>query len=149
MKKVISLIICFAMLAALGIPTYAAEQTEVIYSQEIVLEDGTTIRDEIIVTSNARSTDKTATRKKTLTLADVVIGIIAFRATFRYDGSTVYVVSKSVTQTDTYDGWSYQQNSFSSSGGTVTLEGELTKLLFLNTSFSMSLTCDKNGNLST
>ena len=149
MKRLISFIICFALLATLARPTYAAEQAEVIYSQETVLEDGTTIRDEIIVTSNARATDKTATRKKTLTKNDVVIGIIAFKATFRYDGSTVSVVSKSVTQTDTYDGYSYTQNSFTSSGGTVTLEGKLTKLLFITTSFSMSLTCDKNGNLST
>lgn len=99
--------------------------------------------------TNARASQKTATRKATLTKDDVTIGVIAFKATFRYDGSTVSVVSKSVTQTDTYDGWSYTQNSFTSSGGTVTLDAKLTKLLIVNYPFILSLTCDKNGTLST
>lgn len=41
-----------------------------------------------------------------------------------------------------------KQTSFTSSGGTVTLEGKLTKLLILNDPFTMTLTCDKNGNIS-
>lgn len=149
MKRVISFILSITLFASMSLPTYATEQAEVIYSEEIILEDGITIKDEIIVYSQARSSNITATRQKTLTRDDTVIGIIAFKATFRYDGNTVSVVSKSVTQTDTYDGWSYTQNSFTSSGGTVTLEGKLTKWLILNTSFTMSLTCDKNGTLST
>lgn len=149
MKKLLSLTLCFVMLASVLSPVYAAEQSEIIYSEEFVLEDGTTVKDEIIVTSHARSTDKTATRRQTFSRSDTVIGIIAFQAKFRYDGSTVSVISKSVTQTDTYDGYSYKQSSFTSSGGTVTLEGKLTKLLIFNTAFSMSLTCDKNGTLST
>ena len=78
----------------------------------------------------------------------VVIGVIAMKGTFRYDGSTVSVASKSVTQTDTYEGWSYKQNSFTSSGGTVTLDAKLTKLIFLNIPFTMMLSCDKDGNIS-
>ena len=149
MKKFLSLVLCLVLLTSIFCPAYAAEQAEVIYSEVILLEDDVTVLDEIIVTSSPRSTDKTATRRKTITKGDTVIGIIAFQATFRYDGSTVSVISKSVTQTDTYDGYSYKQTSFTSSGGTVTLEGKLTKLLIFSTSFSMSLTCDENGNLST
>lgn len=149
MKKILALAVCFVLLISVMSPAYATEQSVTIYSEEIVLESGITVKDEIIVTPQARSTDKTATRRRTLKDGDTVIGIIAFQATFRYDGSTVSVVSKSVTQTDTYEGYSYKQTSFTSSGGTVTLEGKLTKLLIFSTSFSMSLTCDKNGNLST
>lgn len=149
MKKYVSLFICIVLLAYLSLPTYATAQTEVIYRETTLLEDGIVITDEIIVTAHARSTDKTATRQMTVAKSDTVIGVIAFRATFRYNGSSVSVVSKSVTQTDTYEGYSYKQSSFTSSGGTVTLEGKLTKLLIFNTSFTMSLTCDKNGNLST
>jgi hypothetical protein len=137
------------LLLTATLPTYAAEQTEIIYCEETVLENGLVIRDEIIVTTNARATDKTATRRQTFKQGDTVIAIIAFQATFRYTGSTVSVVSKSVTQTDTYEGYSYKQVSFASSGGTVTLDGKLTKLLLIQQSFTMSLTCDKNGNLST
>lgn len=58
------------------------------------------------------------------------------------------MVSKSVTQSDTYDGWSYVQNSLTSSGGTVTLNAKLTKWIILNTSFTMTLSCDEDGNIS-
>ena len=149
MKRILSFIICVMLLLTATLPTYAAEQTEVIYCEETVLENGIIMHDEIVVSSNSRSTDKTATRRKTFKQGDTVIAIIAFQATFRYTGSAVSVVSKSVTQTDTYEGYSYKQVSFTSSGGTVTLNGKLTKLLILQESFTMSLTCDKNGNLST
>ena len=79
----------------------------------------------------------------------MTIGIIAFQATFSYNGDSAYVTSKAVIQTDTYDGWSYKQTSFITTGNTVTLEGKLTKLLILNDPFTMSLTCDKDGNIST
>ena len=148
MKKLFSLVICVILLVSMSIPTYATEQTEVVYSEETILENGMVMKDEIIVTTNARSTDKTATRRTTISDNDTTLAVIAFKATFRYDGSTVSVVSKSVTQTDTYEGWSYKQNSFTSSGGTVILDAKLTKLLILQKSFTMSLTCDKNGNLS-
>ena len=52
-----------------------------------------------------------------------------------------------MTQTTTYNGWNYQQNSFTSSGGTVTLDAKLTKLLFWNIEVDMSMTCDVNGNI--
>ncbi|MBQ2245168.1 MAG: hypothetical protein IIV61_04945 [Oscillospiraceae bacterium] len=148
MKKTFSIILCFVLFISLALPTYAAGQSEVIYSQEYTLEDGTTVKDEIIVHGLARTSYKTATRRATISKDDTTIAIIAFQATFRFDGSTVAVISKSVTQTDTYEGWSYKQTSFTSSGGTVTLEGKLTKLLIFNNSFTMTLTCDKNGNIS-
>ena len=77
-----------------------------------------------------------------------LIAEIWIDATFRYDGNTVSVVSKSISKCETYDGWSFKQSSFTSSGGTVTLTGKLTKLLVLNANVNISLTCDKNGNIS-
>ena len=76
------------------------------------------------------------------------MAIIAFSATYRYDGSSVSVISKTVIQTDVYNGWTFTQKSFTSSGGTVTLTGKLSKWLIFNNSISMSMTCDKNGNIS-
>lgn len=149
MKKIIALVTCILMLAAITLPASAAGSSEVVYSNVTTLEDGTVITDEIIVGPQTRSNGITATRKQTISRDGTVIGDIAFQATFIYNGSTVSVSSKSVTRTDTYEGWSYKQSSFTSSGGTVTLEGKLTKLVVLSTKFSMSLTCDKNGNLST
>ena len=146
MKKIVSIILCLAALAGMLIPTYADTQKQVLSSTKTVLEDGTVVTDEIILYPETRA-NKTAERKKTFTRNDVVIAIVSFKATYSYSSSIVYVVSKSVTRSDTYDGWNYTQQSFTASGGTVTLSGKLNKLLVLNTSFTMTMTCDKSGNI--
>lgn len=148
MRKIIAILICTTLIATLATPAFAANSPQVISSERIELDNGITVIDEVIKESSSRATDATYTRRRTFDDDGTVIAVIAFRATFRYDGSTVSVVSKSVTQTDTYEGWSYTQNSFTSSGGTVTLSGKLSKLLIINSSFTMSMTCDKNGNIS-
>ena len=148
MKRLLTLCICAILLVSMVFPASAAEQPYEKFSEERTLENGLTVIDEITVYPQSRSTDKRAERKRTLKDGDTVIGVIAFEAVFRYDGSTVSVVSKTVTQTDTYAGWSYKQKSFTSSGGTVTLDEKVTKLLIFNNSFTMTLSCDKNGNIS-
>ena len=40
------------------------------------------------------------------------------------------------------------QNSFTESGGTITLDAKLTKLLVFNIPFTISITCDANGKIS-
>lgn len=148
MKKVFCLFFCLSLILLSGLPVNAQDIGQIIQTKEYVLEDGCTIIEEIIVYPNARSADYSATKRTTLKDGDTTIAVVAFNATFHYDGSTVSVVSKSVTQKDTYDGWSYSQTSFTSSGGTVTLKFKLTKWLILSNSYTMTLTCDKNGNLS-
>lgn len=148
MKKGILIALCLILLAN-SVPVYAAEATSSAIAEETAPSSEITSVDRLIIeNSNARTNEKTATREKTFYDGDTVIAVIAFRATFRYDGSSVSVVSKTVTQTDTYEGWSYKQTSFTSSGGTVTLEGKLTKWLIFNSPFTMGMTCDKDGNIS-
>lgn len=137
--------LCVLFLLSLPINAFAEvnDSGTVIFSEITALEDGLTVVDEIIEHPQGRY----YTRRKLIYDGDTLIAVIAFTATFRYDGSAVSVVSKSVTQTDTYESWSYKQDSFTSSGGTVTLSGRLTKWLIFNTSFSMGLVCDVNGNI--
>ena len=146
MKRFLVMILC-CILLAVSIPVSAAENGA---TSATVLDNGIIVIDEVTIESaNARATEKNATRTKTFYDGDTLIAVIAFEAVFRYDGTSVSVVSKSVTQTDTYSGWSFKQDSFTSSGGTVTLEGKLKWLLVLNSSsLSMTLSCDKNGNIS-
>lgn len=150
MKKVISLLLCLIIVFPITVnaTSYSNEAGVVVLSETQTTEDGFTVVDELIDISQSRSSDKTYLRQKTLYSNENLIGVIAFTVTYRYDGSTVSVVSKAVTQTDTYEGWSYKQNSFTSSGGTVTLDAKLTKLLIFNAPFTMSTTCDANGNIS-
>lgn len=148
MKKLLTVCLSIMVIIASALPVCAAEAQQPIMSSETVLEDGIVMIDEVFEITTARSADKTYTRQRTFVQNGTTIGIIAITATFRYDSSTVSVVSKSVSQADTYDGWSYKQNSFTSSGGTVALDAKLTKLLILNIPVTMTLTCDKSGNIS-
>ncbi len=125
------------------------EENILLFYSEEYLENGAKIVDEVYIQSRASTNTKTATRTKSIySSSDVLLAIISFKATFQYDGNSVSVLSKTVTQTDTYNGWSYSQTSFSSSGGTVILEGKLTKMIIFVKQFTMTLTCDVNGNIS-
>lgn len=148
MKKLSLLLFVIILFASFSFPVYATENSQVIYANETTLENGLTIITEITESSVSRSTDKAYSNTKTIKDGDTIVAIIQITATFRYDGSTVSVVTKGVTRADTYDGWSYVQNSFTSSGGTVTLNAKITKWLIINTTFTMTLSCDKNGNIS-
>lgn len=145
MKRLLALLLCF--ICVITIPAHAAET---ITTQITGSENGLRVVDQITVEQpNTRSYDRTATRTRSFYDGDTLIAEISFKATFRYDGTNVMVIYRNVTQTDTYNGWSYTQESFTDSGGTVTLVGKLKYLLILNSStFTMSMTCDANGNIS-
>lgn len=148
MRKLLAF--CFAIILTISCitPVLAFEDSKVIMYQEYTLDNGITVIDTVTERSISRSSSKDYTRQKTFVADGSVIGVISIYGKFTYDGTTVSVVSKSVTQTDTYDGWNYKQNSFTSSGGTITLDAKLTKLLVMNIPFTMTLSCDKNGNIS-
>ena len=148
MKRILSLFISIILLTSTAISVSAISQDNLVLYKENILEDGITYIDEITIYSYGRATQKKAELKRTFTRDNTTIAVIAYEAVFQYDGSTVSVVSKSITQVNTYDGWSFKQNSFTSSGGTVTLTGTLKKLLILNTPVNLVLTCDANGNIS-
>ena len=149
MKKIISVCICIILLFGVNpISVHAYEQEQLLSHEITKLENGITIIDEVFQVSTIRSTTKTYTWRKTVKDDGTTIAVIAITGVFDYTGTTVSVVSKSVTQTNTYEGWNYKQNSFTSSGGTITLNAKLTKLLVMNIPFTMTLSCDKNGNIS-
>lgn len=152
MKRAMTIILCFLMTTACfsagaydASPAHESVSTYTITETET--NDGITIIDELTVDSNARSSSKKGTLTRTFKKNNNTIAVITLTATFSYNGSTVSVVSKSISQCDTYNGWSFTQNSLSSSGGTATLTGRLTKFLSSPVNVNMSITCDKNGNI--
>lgn len=148
MKKTLSLFICLFLVFSMTPPVSALDTGKVIYRSEEVLADGVVVISEIIDHAQVRSTTKNYEHTKTYTRNGSTIAVISIYVSFRYDGSSVSVLSKSVTRTDTYNGWSYAQNSFTSSGGTISLSGKLTKLLNSSIAVSMTLNCDASGNIS-
>lgn len=148
MKRVLSLILCMVFLLVLAVPAFAAERTEgnVVYRDEFTLEEGLTVVREIVDVSFARSAEKTFIQTWQIKDNGTVVADIAVTATYHCDGRSVYVVSKTVSRADTYYGWSFTQNYLIAGGGTVTLNGKLTKgtrTIPLN----LTMTCDKDGNL--
>lgn len=149
LKRFIAVFCCLALFTCLCVPAQAAGITSDLATvTEIDLGDGFTATDVLTVDTATRASTRYATRLRTFYFHDEVIAEIKIKAQFRYDGSSVSVLSKEVSQCDTYDGWKFTQTSFTSSGGTITLNGKLTKLLFYKALVEISLSCDKNGNIS-
>lgn len=148
MKRILFSVLCLILIVSMCTPAFAAEKSHVILTQEIDLGNGITMIDELIDLTTARASDRTYARTLTIKDNDDTIGVITIIGIFRYDGTSVSVVSKVVDQTDTYYGWNYVQNSFTENGGTITLDAKLTKLLVFNIPFTISITCDANGKIS-
>ena len=150
MKKCSTLLLCMLLICSLLVPAAAQDtaSAQTVSTQTIDLGDGWTVTEELIINDQARTASRSATKKQSFSKNGEAIADIAITGVFRYDGSTVSVSSKVVSQKDTYNGWSFTQNSFTSSGGTITLAGKLTKPLRVSVSVNIKLTCDKNGNIS-
>lgn len=153
MKKFCAILVCMLLIFCMAVPCSAAEvpseDGQIIFYKEKALEDGITQITTVTVSKSlARAGTKTAIRKDEFTHNGITAAIIQLTGTFTFDGSTVSVVSKYVSRCETYDGWSFQQSAFTSSGGTIRLTGKLTKLIFLNSDVDMTLSCDKDGNIS-
>ena len=145
MKRLIAFVLCVMLLVS-SIPyAYAAEKST--YRNVWVMENGITVTEEIIIENDSRAVQKPVTCRRTYRDEDQdLMAIIAMYVVFQYDGSTVRVVSKSMTQTDTYNGWNYEHNSYVTVGGKVTTKFYLSKTLYSQL-FSFSVTCDKDGNI--
>lgn len=138
MKRLTVFLFAVMLLVCAAIPC-AAEAPEKSYFS---------YRDTLVISpSFARTSERTGTKTRTFTYKGDTIAEISLTATFRYNGSSVSVVSKSVSDYTTYNGWSYQQSSLTSSGGTATLTGKLKKGL-LNANVNFSISCDASGNIS-
>ena len=146
MKHLVVSLLCVMLLVSAIPYTYAVENRE--YCHEWVMENGITVVEELIFENDSRTMQEGATRRQTYRDEDQnLMAVIAMRVVFQYDGSTVRVISKSMTQTDTYNGWSYDHDCYVTIGGKVTTKFYLEKQSYSQL-YSFSVTCDKNGNIS-
>lgn len=150
MKRIGLTILCFILIISVSVPCAGAASA---YEREsnvqiIDLGNGVTAEETTTVFENARSSTRVAERNWSVKNGSTVIADISVKGTFRYDGSPVSVVSKELTQCETYDGWDFSSSSLTSSGGTITFSGTLKKSLWSSKPVSVTLSCDKNGNIS-
>lgn len=137
MKRALAIILCILLVAGFPIHASCEEPADSITFTE------TTIH----INQEQRASTKTVERTKTYKNGTDVIGIIAVTATFQYNGLSVSVVSKSISQSQTYNGWTFRQTSFTGNGSNVLLRGTLSHPLYSDVAVSISLACDPDGNI--
>lgn len=147
--RILSLALVFLLLFT-AIPAYAGttEQNHVIY-----FEDGSYV--EISITQLETRATNTKNGYKTYTFYDASDNIewkAKLSATFTYTGSTSTCTSANCTVTIYESKWYEISNSTTRSGATATTHLTMGKrFLGITTSkpeYTITLTCDKNGNLS-
>lgn len=90
---------------------------------------------------------KTVARSCNYKYLNQTIAVVTLRVTFEYNGSTVSVVSKSVSK-DVSSGWVYSQSSLTSTGGTARVKGKINRSSDRKeVPVDISLSCDINGNI--
>lgn len=149
-KKRISFLVTFLLvICLLPVEAFAADNQVVYY------DDGS--YDVITITVDMKATRATGTKTGTITKdrrnSDGELEWRAsMKATFTYDGSTSRCTSVDSPSVVIYDNtWSLDSKSCSKSGNTATGNITMAKKLLLGSSkapITLTLSCDKNGNLS-
>jgi len=147
-QKLVSLVYSAVLIFYLFVPPFASSGDVVLCLSETDLGNGITAVDEVLAHQKSCSRIGEYTLRRTFTRGGAEIAKIAVRGVFRYDGDSVSVVSTEALQADAYDGWRYSQDVHASSGGTIVLGGKLDKPLVGSIPFTMTLSCDKDGNVS-
>lgn len=152
-KKVLSaLLACILLICAIPIQAYASEEgTE--NDSIIYFEDGSSITVSLVESSARASGTKTG--RKTYTYKDangVEQWVAVLTASFTYTGTSSTCTSASCTVTISDSAWYEVSKTTTRSGNTATTElvmGEkFLGITFTKLSYTLTLTCDANGNLS-
>ena len=148
MKKYFSLLLAVLVLT-MSFPV-GATNTKIMRETDIIYTESGNIEVETILTihdSLFASGSKQATKEKTYKYDGNIIAEVALTATFRYTGNSVSVTDTDSSY-DTYEGWSYRNESISTSGGTANLSASLTKLFDGTVPVSISIKCTADGTIS-
>lgn len=150
MKKVLSILFAALFLLVLipSAPVKAETTTDVVY-----FEDGSYVVTVLQEYSTRSSNQKTASKSSTLYDPNGrSVATLTVRGTFRYDGTTATCTASTYTHQIHNSSWSLSSGSASKSGNTATAKGTFArKVLGITTdskTLTVSLSCDKNGNLS-
>ena len=122
-----------------------SKETEIIYTKEYGNVQIETIL--VVESSSLRSSTVPAYKIKTYSVDSEQIATVTLSATFGYDGKTAWVERTDSSYSVT-GGWSYKNESITTSGGTANLTAKLTKLLTSSIPVEISMTCTPSGTIS-
>lgn len=143
-KNLVSLLLCFLLAAAMAVPCFAQEHTQVIATYTEDLGNGitavTTITQTVIRSTISR------TKASNYYSSGQYIGQAALSASFSYNGSTAQATGASGTGSGA-NGWSYGGQRTWTSGSSAYLSATLSKG-GASVPVSLSLTCSPSGSVS-
>lgn len=152
-KKIISILTAICLFIALPCTTFASNSIITVdESSEITYLDDGSYYVTTITESLARST-KSGSRSTTYySSSDVALWKVTIKGTFSYDGTSATCTSASHTVTIYDSAWyTYSQNSYESSNkaiAEVTMKQKMLGITITTRNVTLTITCDKNGNLS-
>lgn len=143
-KNLVSLLLCFLLAAAIAVPCFAQEHTQVIATYTEDLGNGITA----VTTITQTVTRSTISRTKASNYysSGQYIGQAALSATFSYNGSTAQATGASGTGSGA-NGWNYGGQNTWTSGSSAYLSATLSKG-GTRVPVSLSLTCSPSGSVS-
>lgn len=150
MKRIISIVLAIMTLLSVTMPVYAAEEI----SENVVLyEDGSYLVITIETSSSvARGTTTQNKNYKYYNASNVLEWRIVLVASFTYDGTTSSCLAAGCNADVYTDNWTVISESESKSGNTAygyaTMGRISAGVVVDRPSYTLTLTCDKNGNVS-
>lgn len=143
-KNLVSLLLCFLLAAAIAVPCFAQEHTQVIATYTEDLGNGITA----VTTITQTVTRSTISRTKASNYysSGQYIGQAALSASFFYNGSTAQATGASGAGSGA-NGWNYGGQNTWTSGSSAYLSATLSKG-GASVPVSLSLTCSPGGSVS-
>lgn len=157
LTRSLSLILSLMLICTFFVPLAAAKEPfaeESVHRSVIYYSDGS--RDEITLElmpqGKERSTITASKNREHYTSSDVLVWRVKLTATFTYNGTSSSCTNAYTTVNFYESGWSTVTNTTNYSGNTATNTVVLAKKILGITvpmaNVNLSLSCDKNGNLS-
>ncbi|QNK39232.1 hypothetical protein [Caproicibacter fermentans] len=161
MKKLFSWALVVALALCVSVPSYAQETiiSQKAQSTSVTTENlgnGFTVETKTTIFNSATAalvtfSTRSATRTKTYKANGSTVATVTLQASFGYDGSSAWVISKSASHS-TVSGWSYGSESLKAYKDTASLSSTLTQwsgvIPIQTVDVDISLTCSPSGTIS-
>ena len=153
MKKIVSVLLLMVIMSGIfPSKTMAANPVVAVDTETIFLKDFGMMDVTTVTAINSVMGNKTCVANVTRTYSanGIDIATVTLSVTFGFNGSSVWVISKSVTK-NVSSGWAYSGQQISISGGTVTLTAQLSHRdisTFVQVPVEITITCTPTGQIS-
>lgn len=153
MKKIVSILLLMVIMSGIfPSKTMAVSPVVAVDTEIIFLKDFGMMNVKTVTAINSVMSDKTGVANVTRTYSanGMEIATVTLSVTFGFNGSNVWVISKSVTK-NVSSGWTYSGQKVSLNGGTVTLTAQLSHrdpATFVQVPVEITVTCTPTGQIS-